>query len=307
MGYTYPPAAPTLSGDKLTISTFLKTPGLVARRIRKLADKRFISDVILPARLDATGGAVRYETGESIFSDDAPESITPGSEYPITQVGAGDSQLAKTEKWGQDSIVTDESIARQNINPVNRAMEKQVNQLVKTVDSVALSAIASAVTQTVAAPVAWDGSSPTILRDLLKTKAAIYALNEGFDPNVLVVDDLTWAIIASDPAIAALLAREDKSNPVYSGEFVVVAGLLILPTPNLGLPKTALMVDTKQLGGMADEKLGGPGYVSTDGVGVEAKTIRDEDNEQYKIRARRVTVPVVLEPKAAYKITGVLS
>ncbi|MFC9769540.1 hypothetical protein [Rhodococcus jostii] len=307
MPISYPPPAPNLSGDQLTISTFLNNPTLVARRLRTLAEQRFISDVLLTARLSTTSGAVLYEQGESLYSDRAPESVAPGSEYPVTTVGLGTAQLAKTEKWGQDSLITDEAISRQNIDPVNRAMTKQVNQLVKTVDSMAMSAIASAVTQTVAASAVWDTGSPTILRDVLKVVAKIRELNEGFEPDTLVVDDTTWAIIASDPTLAGLRAREDKANPVYSGDFITIGGLRVLPTPNLGLTKSALVVDSTQLGGMADENIGGPGYVTAEGVGVQAKTIRDDDNDRWRIRARRVTVPIVLEPKAPHKITGVLT
>lgn len=307
MAITYPAPAPSIDGDQLTISTFLKNPALVARRIRTLADQRFIADALLTGRFTVVGGAIQYEQGESLYSDRAPQAIAPGSEYPLTSIGTGESQIAKTEKWGQDSLVTDESIARQKMDPVNRALAKQVNQMVRTVDSIAMSAINSQVTQTHAATAAWDTSGATILRDVLVTVAKMNALNEGFTADTLVVDDLTFAIIASDEKIAGLRAREDKSNPVYSGDFPVIGPCRVLPTPNLGMDKTAFLVDSTQLGGMGDEKLGGPGYHSAEGVGVEAKTIRDDDNDQWKIRARRVTVPVVLEPKAAYKIAGVLS
>lgn len=307
MSYTYPTPAPSINGDVLTISTFLKSPALVARRIRELAEQRFIADAVLTGRYEVVGGAIQYEQGESLYSDRAPKSIAPGGDYPLTSVGGGQSQLAKTEKWGQDSLVTDESIVRQKMDPVDRGMRKQVNQMVKTVDSIALSAIISQVTQTVNVTAAWDTSGATILRDVLTTVAKITALNEGFVPDILVVDDLTYAIIASDEKIAGVRAREDKSNPVYSGDFPVIGPLRVLPTPNLGMAKTAFVADSTQLGGMADEKLGGPGYHSAGGVGVEAKTIRDEDNDQWKVRARRVTVPVVVEPMAAYKIAGVLS
>lgn len=307
MSYTYPSPAPNINGDVLTISTFLKNPALVARRIRDLANERFIADAILTGRYEVVGGAIQYEQGESLYSDREPKSIAPGGEYPLTSIGGGQSQIAKTEKWGQDSLVTDEAIVRQKMDPVNRGMTKQVNQMVKTVDSISLAAISSQVTQTVAATAAWDTSGSKILRDVLTTVAKITALNEGFVPDTLVVDDLTFAIVASDEKIAAMRAREDRDNPVYSGDFPIVGGLRMLPTPNLGMAKTAFVLDSTQLGGMADEKLGGPGYHSAGGVGVEAKTIRDEDNDQWKIRARRVTVPVVVEPNAAYKITGVLS
>ena len=309
MPYTYPPAAPVVAGDQLTISTFLNNPTLVARRLRTLAEQRFIADALLTARMDVAGGAVQYETGESLYSEDEPEAIAPGGEYPITDIGGGESQIAKVKKWGQDSLVTDESIKRQRMNPVNRAMVKQVNQIVRLVDSVAMSAILSAVTATDSAGAAWDATTGVnILRDLTDAIAEIRGLNEGFEPDTLVVDDATWSVLVSDEKIAQLRAREDSSNPVYTGNFPVIAGLRVLPTPNMGVTKTALVVDSQQLGGMADERLGGPGYSSGNaGVGVEAKSIREDANDRWRIRARRVTVPVILEPSAAYKITGVLT
>jgi hypothetical protein len=55
---------------------------------------------------------------------------------------------------------------------------------------------------------------------------------------------------------------------------------------------------------MADEKLGGPGYASAGDFGVEVKSIRDDDAEGYKLRGRRVTVPVVTEPLAGVQLAG---
>ena len=307
MPITYPPAAPALSGDSLTISRFLKDPTLVARRLRTLAEQRFIADVLLSARLKTESGSVLYETGESIYSDRAPEAVSPGSEYPLTTVGTGEAQLAKTVKWGRDVEITDEAISRQNLDPVNRALLKLVNNTVKTIDSVALAAIASTVTQTTAASASWagTGSTPTILRDILRAVANLRALNEGFEADTLVVDDITWANIASDDKIAQIIARESKDGPVYTGNFPVIGGLRVLPTPNLPTAGVALVLDSTQLGGMADENIGGPGYVSAEGVGIQAKTIRKDDEDKWRVRARRVTVPIVLEPKAAWKITAV--
>lgn len=307
MPYTYPPAAPAISGDNLTISRFLKDPALIARRLRTLAEQRFISDVLLTGRYDATGGAVRYETGETIYSDRAPEQVAPGGEYPLTSISTGTEQVAKTAKWGRDSLVTDESVARRKMDPVNKALLKQTNMMVKTVDSTSLAVIASQVTQTIAATAVWSSGSATILRDLLKAVATIRALNEGFEPNIVAVDDMTWAMAMSDDKIAALLKREDGSSPVYTGDFPIIGGLRFLPTPNLPVTTSAWVVDSTQLGGMADEKLAGPGYVSAGGSipGVEVKTIRDDENDQYRLRSRRVTVPIVTEPNAAIEITGV--
>ena len=309
MPYTYPPAAPTLSGDVLSINRFLQNPTLVARRLRTLAEQRFISDSLLTQRIAAPGGSVLYETGETIYTDTAPLGVAPGAEYPRTAVSHGTASLAKTTKWGSDVEVTDEAISRQLINPVERAFEKLVNHMVKTVDSVSMSAVNSAVTQTTAASASWSSSSAVILRDVLLAKARIAKLNQGFDPDTLVVDDETYAHFLSDSTISNLWPRETSATPVQSGAWPLIAGLRVLVSPHVQGGGTsnaiAMVLDSRALGGMADENLSGPGYVSTNGVGVQAKTIRQDEADKWLLRCRRITVPIVLEPAAAWKITGV--
>jgi hypothetical protein len=306
MPYIYPPAAPTISGDNVTISRFLANPTLVARRLRTLLEQRFIADALLTQRFNVVGGAVQYETGEPLFSNDAPKQVAPGSEYPLTSIPSGAVSLAKTSKWGQDTPVTDEAIKRQNFNPVQRALTKLANQNVKTVDGVALSAIASAVSQTSAATAGWTtATAAQIFKDVAIVKANVAALNQGYDLDTVVVSDLAWANAFSAFVNAGYFAREDPANnPVITGAFPVLNGLRWLVTPNLPTAQTALILDSTQLGGMADEDLGGPGYARVGGVGVEVKSIRDEKKDRWLLRARRVTVPVVLEPAAAWKITG---
>lgn len=305
MPITYPPAPPTVSGDNVSIHTLLKSPTLIARRIRSIAENRYISDVLLTSKLPATGGSVLYQQGESQFTDRTPEQVAPGASYPRAGVGYGPPQTAAVAKWGQDVPVTDEAVANLGIDPVNRAFLKLVNHSVKTVDGVSLATIASQVTATHAATALWTGSGAKILRDLMDAKAKVLALNEGFEPDTAVVDDTVYAAMVSDEVISGARAREDKTNPVYTGQFPVVGGIRILSTPNLPFGNTsAFLLDSTQLGGMGDQDLGGPGYTGAI-KGIETKSIRDEDKDLYLLRARRVTVPVVLEPMAAIRITGV--
>lgn len=305
MAYTYPPAAPTLSGDVQTISRFLQSPSLVARRLRTLLEQRYIADALLTGRFTVSGGAIQYETGEEIFTDEDPRAVSPGGEYPLTTLGTGTASLAKTVKWGQDALVTDEAIKRQQMDPVNRALTKLANQNVRYVDSVAVAAIASAVTATAAAAADWStATAEQILTDALLAKANVVALDQGYDPDTVVVDDINHAYAMAKFAAAGYFPREDGSSPVLTGQFPVIGGMRWLPTTHVPAANTALVVDSTQLGGMADEDLGGPGYVKLNGIGVETKVIRDDEDDQYRLRARRVTVPVVVEPAAGRKITG---
>lgn len=308
--YTYPPPAPTISGDDVTVDhvhKFLGSPALVSRRLRTLLDQRYISDRLLTGRFVAVGGAIQYETGESVFTEDDPEAVAPGGEYPLTTAGTGTASIAKTVKWGQDSPVTDESINRLRLSAADRAMTKLVNQSVNFVDSVTMSAITSAVTAGTAGS-DWSAAGTVaedILSDVGLAKANIINLKQGYMPDLVVVDDINWMHAMIKFAAAGLVPRETPSqNPIVSGSFPTVLGMAWLPTPN-AISGTALVADSEQLGGMADEDLGGPGYTRIGGIGVETKSIRDDDNDQWKLRARRVTVPVILEPAAARKVTGI--
>lgn len=309
MAYTYPPAAPTISGDVVTINRFLNSPTLVARRLRTILEQRYIADALLTGRFQVSGGAVTYETGESIFTPDDPLAVQPGMEYPLTNPATGAASIAKTVKWGQDALVTDESIKRRQMDPVNRALTKLANQNVAYVDSIALSAISTAVTNSAAAGAAWDNSATTaasILNDVAQAKASILALNQGYDPDTVVVNDADWAFAMAKFIAAGYVPRENSAaNPALTGEFPTILGLRWLASPNVPAANTALVLDSKALGGMADEDLGGPGYAKVNGQGVEVKTIREDEKDQYRLRARRVTVPVVVEPAAAFKLTSV--
>ena len=307
MPVAYPPAPVTISGDVESINRFLQNPSLFSRRLRTLAENRFIGDVILPARYALQGGSLIYEQNEGIYSDRPVEAVAPGSEYPLTTISTGPAAVASAKKWGQDSIVTDESIKRLLMDPVNRAMVKMVNAMVKHVDSLALAAVASAVTQTSAATASWTpGTANTNpLLDVMSAIAVIRGLNQGFEPDTLVVSDTKYAHLMNNATVLNAFRREDPSNPVYSGSLPgPIAGLRVLTTPNLPVANSALLLDSTQLGGMADEDLGGPGYTGQI-KGVEGKSMRRDESDGWRLRVRRVTVPVVVEPNAAYVITGI--
>lgn len=303
MSYSYPPVAPTFSGDNETISRFLNSPTLVSRRVQDITSNRFIADVLLTGRTDVSGGAITYDVDEDLYTVRPVTAVSPGGEYDLTTLTNGTPQVAKVTKWGQDTIVYDEAVKRLNFGAVEKGLGKLSNTLVKKVDSISLSLIASTVTATQAVTSgAWSVSgTAAILRDIMLAKSKVTALNKGYDPNVLVVDDTTWAYLASDVAVQTARGREDASNAVYTGNFLSIAGLTILPTPNIPGGSGAWLIDTNALGGIADEDLGG-GYVGTN---VQTKVMREDTVDGWRLRARRVCVPYVTEPGAGIKITGI--
>ena len=149
----YPPAAPTLSGDLLTVHRLLQNPVYLQRRLRTIAELRFIADRVLTRRLRTAGGAVAYETGESITNTRPIQAIAPGAEYPRDSVADGTAALARVSKWGEAVALTDEKLKRSVYmgDEVNRTLRKTANTIITRVDRLSTAAVASAVTATSAA------------------------------------------------------------------------------------------------------------------------------------------------------------
>jgi hypothetical protein len=295
MPTTYPPGFPTIDANGvLTISRWLNTPTLVERELRTLTDKRFIGDVLLSGRANPQGGAVLYETSESIYAARSTlEAILPGGDFPLSTIGDGAASIATVKKWGLDTTVTLESVMRQARSPVDRALKKLSNRVVAHFDSVALAVIQAAVTTTQAATAAWSAAGAEILLDLLTAQATIRALNEGYNPDTLVVTDLKYAQLMSHVKVQTSLQRERPDNPIYTGQMGRIAGLDIMVTANPPSGTEAIVLDRSMLGGIADERA------------LSSGSWWLQETEEWRLRAVRTSVPFVEEPTAAVRITGV--
>jgi hypothetical protein len=255
MALTYPPTAPSLSGDVVTISRFLNNPTAVSRRLRTIAENRFIADVLLTGRVE--GASILYETDESIYTADAPEIVAPGAQYPRSLAPTGTAAVAVPPKWGQEVPITDEEIGRLRMNVVERNLQKVVNYIVATVDSTVLSVISSTVTQSIAALANWNAGTANPILDLLRAKATIRATNKGYEPDTVACDDFAFAYIVGNMSILATMAREAGTTVSMSGDLPVLAGLRILPTPNLPTAGTALVLERARLARLRADPVAG--------------------------------------------------
>lgn len=302
----FPAATPTLSGDLLTVSRFLENPALLSRRLRTFTDLRFISDQLLTGRYRVQGGAIVYEQSESQVTTRPVEKVAPGATYPYAAVAQSVAALAAVAKWGQKIFMSDEEIIRNVYGgaAIDRNLRKVVNSIIKQVDAVTMSAILSAVTQvfdvTAGGGAAWSAATPTFLRDVLRAKSVIVKLNLGYNPDTLALNDTQYAYLMSDDKFTNALKREDSTNPVYTGKVERVAGLAIIVSPTITTP---IVLDSTQLGGMADEQGTSPGYAVSD-LSVETLSIRLPGQDGWDMQGRRKTVPVVQEPGAAIRLTN---
>lgn len=301
---TYPNAAGTLSNDVLVAQRFMKSPTAVQRLFQEKIENSFLADAILSGRAQTDSGAIQYELDEDQFAVREPESVKPGAEYPLTTVGGPALQTAVTVKWGLDTLVTDESISRAAMSPVDSGLTKLRNSVVRKVDSVAMSLVSTVVTQTQAASAPWTGASANALLDILLADATIEGHDRGYAADTLVVSPTVAAYLAANVKILDAQSREGRDNALYTGVLGAIAGKTILRSNHLPVGTDAILLDRNALGGIADESLIGEGYT---GAPVQFKQIREDATDEWRLRARRVCVPYVSNPLAAVKITGVVA
>lgn len=302
----YPPPASTLSGDLLTIHRLLQDPARLERRLRTIIEMRFIADRLLRGKLRSSGGAAMIEQSEPIVNSRSVEAVAPGAEYPRDVTPEGTAVLLAVSKWGQAVNLTDEKLKRSVYmgREVNRSLLKTANTVITKIDRLATAAVASAVTNTVGAAAQWDNASALLFRDLERAGAKIVDQNQGYRPNAALMSTTKYAMLVTDPAIAAMRRREASDNPIYGGDIEFLGDYEIIRTAASNLPSDDVWVyDADQLGSMVDETEVDPGYSTLDN-GLQFQVERINKRDAWDIWARRITVPAVEEPAAAVKITG---
>lgn len=303
---SYPPAPPTISQNLVTVHQLLQSPRRIERALRRLADLRFVSDEILTRELRSAGGAVLYETGEAITNEREVEAVAPGAEYPRDTPGTGTASMAAVKKWGQAVFLSDEKIKRSVYagQEVDRAFRKLINTVISKIDGLTTAAVASAVTATHEAIAPWSADADARMwRDIEMAAAEVVDLNQGFNPDTVLMSTEKGALLMTDRVVAEFRRREDAANPVYNSMFPRIGKYRIVTTSTGNLPSDDVWVfDSQQLGGMADETELDPGYARSE-QGVQVQTERIKGRDGWDLWARRLTVPVVLEPASAIRIT----
>lgn len=303
---TYAPPAPSLDGSKFTVDYLMNNPVLVNRIVRDIALQRLIGGHILTGRVDMTGsGAAIVETDDPIMVDEDPEIVDELAEYELIDDNEGTPSLVKSVNRGFASRVSDQAVSRNRLDVVQRKIRRMANKAVFHFDSIVLSAVGSAVTQTQAAAAQWNASGADQFLDLLLSGAQIDEQNEGYTADTVVAKPTQWARLVG--SIAKTFAGAVGTPDILGkGNVVEIAGLKILKTTHLPSSTDVLVLDSSALGSIGFESIGG-GYVGdvSDPLGIESKQFRLEKNDGWQVQVRKSGVPMVQEPRAAVKVTGV--
>jgi hypothetical protein len=279
---------------------------MLSRALRTLMNLRFVSDQLLTHQYLTSGGAIAYEQSEPIVNTRAVTAVAAGSTYPFDTPATGAAALALVSKWGEASFMSDESVKRTVYKGeiIARTLQKAINTVVNKIEQISIAAISSAVTATSAASATWSNSAALIFRDVEKAAATVVDLNQGYAPDTILMSSTKYAYAISDQIIANMRRRESTDNPIYGGTLETIGNFKVVYTSVGNLPSDDVWVlDSTMLGGMADEVNTDPGYVTVD-RNIQVQTERQAGRDGWNMWARRLTVPIVVEPGAAVRITG---
>lgn len=306
------PAAPTLSGNTLSIDAYLNNPKYYARYTADIMNTRPVGGILLKERVDVTGaGSLLFEGVDSLFPDQGASIVDQLGDYPMVTDSNGQPSLAATIKNGIATEFSDELVARGRLDQLKRKTRKLTNSVGKLFDTTVTTAISSAVTATTPATATFDAAGAKAFRDIQVAAAKVMeagdAVGVSYTPDVVACRPLIFAYFVEELVkIGALQKAEALVANATGVAYSAADGMTYVRTnATFGSGNRVLVADSDMLGGIAHENLGG-GYERTgsDPLDIEVKVIREDKRDGWHIQARKVGVPFITDPAAGIWVTG---
>ena len=281
---------------------FIKSPTLMARRLSEILNaQEFIGLSLLTGRYTMEGGVIAVPKNEVIRADRSAETVAPGAEYKLTPLSKEQYDLYMASKRGLATEVTDEEVGRSKMRPIEDAAQFLKNELLFDANSLALAAITSKVTATIAASAVWNTGTPgkVIIKDVLRAQAQAKMLKHGFNIDTVVLPADDYAVVM--PEIFDFLQRG-------SGTMPDLLDVTWLSTSDANFTNP-LVLDRQRLGGIGRVDIPSPEYrqvpdMNGINIGIELAVLRTPTADKTRLQARFPHVPVIVNPSAGLFITG---
>lgn len=293
----WPQLAPAYSAvdNNMTVYRFLRDTPLVEKVLTSMLAQRFFADKVFAAGPSTQSGAVGYSQilGEgSYYTSRDVQSIRPGSEFPNVGLDEETLNVAVTTKWGGRIGFPQETIDRDRRDVLGRGLIRLANTIARKIDTQAIAALNAAPVLTAAASADWTTSNTNILGDIQTAQSAIENSDLGYSANLGLLNPAQALDIRKNTGIQAAMPRETTTeNFLWARDLDGIAGLTYYVS-NRVPAGTVWILQAGMIGSISDER---PFY---------SKSWFDENTEEWRLRAARMFVPYVTDPKAAFKITS---
>lgn len=212
----HPLAAPTVSGDTVTVDTMLQQPTRITNFLQDLTLQRFVMDRLFTSEGGVTGGAVVYDllTENELFLDRDVEPVAPGGEFPIVTSTRRAPKVAGVEKFGGKFFFTDEARDRNDQSAFRNENIKLANTIVRKLNARAIEVLTAAIA-------ANSGLSEFVGNDW---SAAVPNGNSPSLPAATPGADLARAQLLADQRELGIMYNIALVNPVQLNEMRLFYG-----------------------------------------------------------------------------------
>jgi hypothetical protein len=144
----HPLAAPTITGNTITVDTMLQQPTRITAFLMDITLERFIIDRLFSSDGGVTGGAVVYDqiTENELYLDRDVEPVAPGAEFPVVSSSRRAPKVAEVEKFGGKYFFTDEARDRNDQSAFRNENIKLGNTIVRKLNARAVETLEAAIT-----------------------------------------------------------------------------------------------------------------------------------------------------------------
>jgi len=254
-------------GPRLTVSTLLKSPTAIPKRILTMSNQEFLVDSVLRNAQDAPSGSVLYFESTPLFSADDPTILDEFGEIPTTNGSLGRPLVSRVVRRAFGLRVSKTMVDRNNVDAVNVQITQIRNTMVRAWEDAFISAlIANGSVQVMATDEAWSSSSSHIRQDvnsakyLIKNAAADAAGKQkfGYIADTLIISTETEIdFLDSDEVSKPYIGNIADENLQYTGKLPQkFLGLDVLVSWRLSayFPSGAIICQRKVFGGISDER-----------------------------------------------------
>lgn len=285
---------PKIDPKQANLGSLVSNPTVLERRLTAMNLDKYIVDYLF-AESPANGGGVIYDrVKQDLYLDRDAQAIDDGGEFPKLTSGDVESDIAMVKRYGGEVDLSFASVKRNDTGAYRRKVQQLANTVLRKANRVAVAAVErDEDIPTVAISTAWTETAGDPLADLVRAQSKIDDSDMGYVSDTVLINPEDAVTLRTRKDIREALPRETATlNPVLTRDLSGLLDLDFIKSPFV--PKgTAWLASRTNLGSFADE----------DG-GLKADAYDEKNRHVHVLQAWRTFVPVITDPFAAVKITG---
>lgn len=297
-------------------NAILADPAMLAERIAELKLDRFLGDRLLKGRAVASSLTVAYIQNTELFPTDESERVEPGAAIPMTATGHGTAVAERITKTGIAAEVPREEVQMLALNPIDRALRRILNRMFVDWDKVIMDRIKAGLTHAeVVAGASWTQGDRVDRAEnfMLNIGQAVDVLTDsegGYTPDTLIISRELYRKVVSNPELRRQMSYDlDMNGQIIDGTLRIDEYDLSIEKARAGVFADPVIYDSELYGSI----ISGPSSNGDAYNGLQIFTRYYDGAEESpgggaevtRISVIREKLPIIQEPKAAVKITGV--